>query len=207
LRNVLAIDPKNENARLQLGRVLAAEGKTEEAAALAGTESPGSGDPQAALAIGSVYVKAGNSAAAEQQFRIAVAGLPQDAEAHYALGTVLMQEKNYVESQDELLTAAKLKPGMAEIYGNLAVVAAANKNYTLAIGALDERAKHLPETPATYFLRATSWDNLKVKAKAVDNYRQFLATDGGKMPDQEWQARHRLIAIDPSNASKYAEKK
>ena len=56
-------------------------------------------------------------------------------------------------------------------------------------------------------MRATSYDNLKVTAKAVENYQQFLATDGGKMPNQEWQARHRLIAIDPSNASKYAEKK
>ena len=27
------------------------------------------------------------------------------------------------------------------------------------------------------------------------------------MPDQEWQARHRLIAIDPTNASKYEYKK
>jgi hypothetical protein len=65
----------------------------------------------------------------------------------------------------------------------------------------------LPEIPATYFLRATSYDYLKVTAKAVENYKQFLATDGGKTPNQEWQARHRLIAIDPSNASKYVEKK
>jgi tetratricopeptide (TPR) repeat protein len=103
--------------------------------------------------------------------------------------------------------AAKLKPDMSEIYGNLAVVAAENKNFNLAIHALEQRAKYLPESPATYFLRATSYDNLKVTAKAVENYQQFLATDGGKMPNQEWQARHRLIAIDPSNASKYAEKK
>ena len=207
LRKILATDPSNDNARTQLGRVLAEEGKTEEAAKLLGTDKSGNSDPQAALALGSVFVKAGNNAAAEQQFRLAVAGLPQSADAHYALGAVLMEEKNYVESQDELLMAAKLNPGKQEIYGNLAVVAAANKNYTLAIRALDERAKYLPETPATYFLRATSYDNLKDKAKAVENYRQFLAADDGKMPDQEWQARHRLIAIDPSNASKYAEKK
>ena len=207
LRKVLAADPNNGNARAQLGRVLAEQGKTEEAGSLLGTDKSGNSDPQAALVLGSVLVKAGNTAAAEQQFRLAVAGMPQSAEAHYALGTVLMQEKNYVESQDELLMAAKLKPGMQEIYGNLAVVAAANKNYTLALRALDERSKYLPETPATYFLRATSYDNLKDKAKAVDNYRQFLAADDGKMPDQEWQARHRLIAIDPGNASKYAEKK
>jgi Flp pilus assembly protein TadD len=208
LRKLVAMDPGNETARLQLGRVLAAEGKSEEAAAILGPgNSSSTGDPHAALDLGTVDVKAGNYPAAEEQFRIAIEGMPQDAEAHYALGSVLMEQKRYTESQEELLYAARLKPDLAGVYGNLAVVAAENKNYTLAIRALDERAKYLPESAATYFLRATSYDNLKVTAKAVENYKQFLAVDGGKMANQEWQARHRLIAIDPGNASKYVEKK
>ena len=208
LRKLLAIDANNSDARVQLGRVLAAEGKSAEAAALLTSQpSASANDPRAALDLGTMYVNAGKYSEAEQQFRIAVQGLPQDAEAHYALGSVLMHEKQYPESQDELSTAAQLKPDMAEIFGNLAVVAAENKNYDLAIRALEQRAKFLPESPATYFLRATSYDNLKVKAKAVENYQQFLATDDGKMPNQEWQARHRLIAIDPNNADRYIEKK
>jgi tetratricopeptide (TPR) repeat protein len=208
LRKLLAVERGNKEAQLQLGRVLAAEGKSEEAAKLLGSEqTTSSDDPRAALELGGVLAKAGKYPEAEQHLRVAVEGLPQEAEAHYALGWVLMQEKQYPESQDELVLASKLKPDMTEIYGNLAAVAAENKNYDLAIRAVDQRAKFLPDTPATYFLRATSYDNLKVTAKAVDNYQKFLATDGGKMPDQEWQARHRLIAIDPSNASKYTVKK
>ena len=208
LRKLLAIDPGNSSVRVQLGCVLAAQGKNEEAATMLNSGQPGaSSDPHAALELGTLYVKAGNYAEAERQFRSAIQGMPQDAEAHFALGSVLMKEKKFPESQDELLAAAKLKPDKAEVYGNLAVVAAENKNYELAIRALDARAKFLPEAPATYFLRATSYDNLKATAKAVENYQRFLATDDGKMPNQEWQARHRLIAIDPSNASKYAVKK
>ena len=207
LRKILEMDPGNQNAQLQLSRVLAAEGKPDESAKIAESDASANEDPYTALERGSAYVRQGNYAAAEQQFRIAVQGLPQNADAHFGLGSVLMHQKKYPESQNELLLAAKLKPDMAEIYGNLAVVAAANNNYRLAIQALDARAKYLAETPATYFLRATSYDNLKATAKAVENYRQFLATDGGKMPDQEWQARHRLMAIDPGNASKYVEKK
>jgi Flp pilus assembly protein TadD len=208
LGKLLVDEPGNKDAQLQLGRVLAAEGKSEEAAKLLGSEqSTSSNDPRAALELGGVLAKAGKYSEAEQHLRVAAEGLPQDAEAHYALGWVLMQEKQYPESQDELVLASKLKPDMTEIYGNLAAVAAENKNYDLAIRAVDQRAKFLPETPATYFLRATSYDNLKVTAKAVDNYQKFLAADGGKMPDQEWQARHRLIAIDPSNANKYTLKK
>jgi Flp pilus assembly protein TadD len=207
LRKVVALDPANDNARLQLGRVLAAEGKTDEAAPLLASAKGAADDPRAAIDRGTASQKAGDPVAAEEQFRAAVKAMPQDGEAHFALGTFLMEQKRYPEAQEELLIAVKLKPDAGEIYGNLAVVAAQNKNYQLAIKVLDERAKLLPEIPAAYFLRATSYDNLKMTPQAIQNYKQFLATDGGKMPDQEWQARHRLIAIDPSNASKYAEKK
>ena len=72
------------------------------------------GDPRAALELGTLYVKAGKDAEAEQQFRIAVQKLPQDAEAHFALGSLLMHEKKYPEAQQELLVAVKLKPDLAE---------------------------------------------------------------------------------------------
>jgi hypothetical protein len=32
---------------------------------------------------------------------------------------------------------------------------------------------------------------------AAVNYHLFLKTAAGKYPDQEWQAKHRLIAIEP----------
>jgi tetratricopeptide (TPR) repeat protein len=208
LRKLLELDPNNPSARTQLGRVLAAEGKQDQAVtALSSGKSSSNGDPHAALELGTIYVKAGNYTAAEEQLRLAVKGMPNDAEAHFALGSLLMAQKRYPESQQELLTAIRLKPDMGEVYGNLAIVASENKNYALAIKALDERAKYVPEGPATYFLRATSFDNLKNSPKAIENYKQFLAVDGGKLPDQEWQARHRLMAIDPGNAGKYAEKK
>ena len=208
LRKMLAADPQNSSARVQLGRVLAAEGKNEEAAQQfqAGLQA-NPGDPHAALELGTLYVKANKNAEAEQQFRLALQGLPRDPEVHFALGSLLMYEKKYPESQQELLIAVKLKPDLAEAYGNLAIVAAENKQYPLALQALDIRAKYLPEIPATYFLRATTFDHLKAIPQAVENYQRFLAVDNGKFPDQEWQARHRLIAIDPKHADKYEVKK
>lgn len=204
LRKLLAADPQNQTVRTQLGRVLAAEGKSDEAAKeLAGGPSKIPDDPHAALELGTMYVKAGRYAEAEQMFRSVVQKLPQDAEGHYAFGSVLMQEKKYPEAQQELLIAVKLKPDLGEAYGNLAVVASENKDYQLTIRALDARSKLLPETPATYFLRATSYDNLRATKQAVESYQQFLQADGGQQPDMEWQARHRLIALDPSNAKKY----
>jgi Flp pilus assembly protein TadD len=208
LRKLLAADPQNNNARVQLGRVLAAEGKSAEAAQeLQQGLKADPGDPHAALELGMLYVQAGKDSEAEQQFRIAIQKMPQDAEAHYALGSLLMHERKYPEAQQELLVAVKLKPSLVDAYGNLAVVASETKNYELALKALDYRAKFLPESPASYFLRATCFDNLKARKQAVEYYQRFLAEDAGKLPDQEWQARHRLMALDPQHADKYQIKK
>ncbi len=208
LRKDLATDPQNTAAQVQLARVLSAEGKNDEAAQeLKAALRADPGDPHAALELGTLDVKAGKDAEAEQEFRLAVQKLPQDPEPHFALGTLLMYEKKFPEAQQELLAAIRLKPDLADAYGNLAIVAAANKQYEMTLRALDDRAKYLPEIPATVFLRATSYDNLKAVPKAVEYYRRFLAVDDGKFPDQEWQARHRLIALDPKHADNYRVKK
>ena len=77
------------------------------------------------------------------------------------------------------------------------MAASENQNYELAIKAVDARAKFLPEIPVGYFLRATAYDHLRNYKLAAENYHHFLEVADGKFPDQEWQARHRLIAIEP----------
>ena len=55
----------------------------------------------------------------------------------------------------------------------------------------------MPELPIAYFLRATAYDHLRAYKEASEDYHRFLDADHGQNPDQEWQARHRLIAIEP----------
>lgn len=198
LRRYLDADPKNGPARVQLGRVLEAEGKHAEAAVQLqqGLQlAPDDLNAQRDLAF--AYANAGKYDKAEVIYRSLLAKSPNDAELHYGLGASLMAERKYPEAQTELLNAIKLKPDAGVIYSDLAVVAAENKNYPLALKALDVRAKFLPENPGTYFLRATALDHLKQFKLAAQSYRQFLAASGGKNPEQEWQAQHRLLAIDP----------
>ena len=77
------------------------------------------------------------------------------------------------------------------------MAAVENKDYQLAIKAADARAKFLPEIPIGYFLRASAYDHLRAYKPAAQNYHKFLEVANGQYPDQEWQARHRLIAIEP----------
>jgi len=218
LRSQISLDQQNNIVRAQLAGVLAVEGKNDEAAEELKKALQSGGSPEMALQLGTLYVKADKDAEAEPWLRRAVAGFdaklnaqqnadagvkPQAAEAHLALGSLLLHEKKFAEAQQELLVAVRLKPDLADAYSNLAVAASSNKQYGLTLRALDVRAKYLPESAATTFLRATTYDNLKDIPQAVEYYKRFLVEDAGKFPDQEWQARHRLIALDPKHADNY----
>jgi len=198
LRKLVALRPDDGAGHIQLGRVLAAEGKNEEAIPelQAGAKlSPQ--DVSAQRELADLYTAAGKYDLAESAHRALIAASPSDAELHRGLGQALMRQKKFPEAQNEFFTAVKLKPDFGEAYGDLAFTANENKNYPLTIKALDARAKFLPEIPVTYFLRASAYDHLREYKPAAANYRLFLNSANGKYPDQEWQARHRLIAIEP----------
>jgi Flp pilus assembly protein TadD len=198
LRKLVAQHPDQAAVHVQLGRVLAAEGKNDDAIAelqtgvkLAPTDVSVQDD------LAEVYVNAGKNDQAESAYRVLVTAHPDDATLHHKLGTALLREKKFPEAQQEFLTSVKLKPNFGEAYGDLAFAASENKDYPLTIKALDARTKFLKDVPITYFLRASAYDHLKDFKQAAANFHLFLNTANGKYPDQEWQAKHRLIAIEP----------
>lgn len=198
LRKLIAMHPENVPARLQLARILVVLGKNDDAIAelqAAQKLDPANSSLQHDLA--DLYVKSKKYDLAEAQYRTLIAVNPNDAELHHGLGVVFLKERKFPEAQQEFLTAVKLKPDFGAAYGDLAAAAAENKNYELAIKAADARAKFLPEVPVSYFLRATAYDHLRDYKMAAQQYHRFLEVANGEYPDQEWQARHRLIAIEP----------
>lgn len=198
LRKYIALDPNNATAHVQLGRILVAERKWDEATAeLEKGLKTQPGDVAAEKEIASIYLAQKFYDEAIPHIQSALKSAPQDPQLRHWLGIALLNQKKFPAAQNELLAAVKLKPDFGDAYGDLAIAASANNNYVLAIQALDARAKTMPEIPATYFLRATAFDHLKDFKQATANYKQFLAVADGRFPDEEWKARHRLIAIDP----------
>src|SRR5260221_6202881 len=198
LRKYMAANPQNAAAQLQLGRLLAAEGKPQEAITALEPVYKSSPDPKFARELASLYLDAKQYDSAATILQDLVAHSPADAQLHLDYGTALVHQHKYPEAQAELLKAVQQNPRLVEAYFDLGYAAEQNKNYELTIRVLDARAKLQPETPATYFLRATAYDNLKMYKPAAENYKLFLAAAAGKFPDQEFQARHRLKAIQPN---------
>jgi tetratricopeptide (TPR) repeat protein len=198
LHKYISANPQNAAAQLQLGKLLAAEGKTQEAIAVLEPLYKNSPDSKLARDLASLYLEIKQYPAAANLLRPLIQQSPTDAQLHLDYGTALMHQLKYPEAQVVLLKAVQLNPNLLEAYSDLAYAAEQNKNYELTIRVLDARAKLQPETPATYFLRATAYDNLRMYKPAAANYKLFLEVAGGKFPDQEFQARHRLKAILPN---------
>jgi len=210
-------NPQDSKARLQLGKFLASQGKTQEAIAVLQAASPQASNPQAAHAepdgtqssaappsnleidrdLAELYLQTKQYAQAEPLFRRLAQGSPNNPDLHFGLGVAVLHQLKYAEAENELIQTLKLKPDYGEAYGYLADAAQGTKNYQLVIRVLDARTKILPDDAQTYFLRATAFDNLHAFKQAAENYRKFLAIAGGKFPDKEFQARHRLKAILP----------
>jgi len=198
LRRYLEQQPANTTARVQLGRVLAAQGRSSEAAGeLEAGLKAAPDDPVALRELAGIYVSARQYGKAEQAYRALVKRFPSDGDLHAALGNAIMQQKRFAEAQQELLTAVSLKPNDPGALVNLALTGSETKDYQLCIRALDARARTVPDGPGTFFLRATCYDHLRAYKQAAQYYHQFLDVSKGENPDQEFQARHRLIAIEP----------
>ncbi len=199
LRRVIVLRPQDGAIHMQLGRILAASEKHDDAIAeLQRGLSLAPGDAAAERDLADLYAAAGKYNQSEALYQSLLASKPNDAELHRGLGQALMKERKFPEAQQEFLQAIKFKPNDPAVYGDLAAVANENKDYALVIKALDARAKLVPETPPiSHFFRATAYDHLRDYKQAAANYHLFLQAANGKFPDQEWQARHRLIAIEP----------
>ncbi len=199
LRRLAAERSDDAGIHLQLGRVLVAEGKKDDAIAEFQTAlklAPSDSDAQRELA--DLYSSAGKNDLAETAYRALVAAQPKDPELHRGLGRALLLQKKFPEAEQEFLIAVRLKRDWPDVYVDLAFAASENKNYELAIRALNGRTMLNAEMPPIcFFLRASAYDHLRDYKQAAVDYHHFLGVANGKYPDQEWQAKHRLIAIEP----------
>jgi tetratricopeptide (TPR) repeat protein len=196
----LSIDrPDDAGLLIQLGRVLAAEGKKDDAIVeLQAALKLSPNDSAARRDLAELYAEAGKHDLAEAAYRPLVAAQPNDPELHRALGKALLLQKKFPEAQQELLAAVRLNRDSPDAYIDLAFAASENKNYDLTVRALNGREMLKTEMPALgFFLRASAYDHLGDYKQASADYHHFLDTANGKYPDQEWQARHRLVAIEP----------
>jgi tetratricopeptide (TPR) repeat protein len=200
LKTAVQRDPRDPALNAQLATALLAQGKNDEALPVLETLRQLEPDnPAVDQMLADAYSEGGHPEKADPIYARLALAKPGNEEILAGQGQNLLREHLYNQAQQVFERAVKLKPDDGDAWSGLAFAASENKQYQVALDALSMRSKYLPETPVTYFLWATTCDNLHQSKQAQEYYRKFLTASNGKFPDQEWQARHRLVALGGSH--------
>ncbi len=196
IKSALIRDPDDPALNTQLAIVLNAEGKQNEA--VDALERLHAQQPDDALINGMLadaYTQTGAADKADPLYVQLLKATPNDPALLTARGENLIRQQRYAEAVAVLQKAVSLKPDNGDAWSSLAFAASESHQPQLVLDSLSARSKYLEETPATYFLWATAYDNLHHTKEAADYYHKFLAASNGRFPDQEWQAKHRLVTL------------
>jgi len=149
-----------------------------------------------------LYAMDGQNEAAAKLYSEIAKRLPKDPTVLDDWGGVLVKQLRYGEAETVFSRAVGMREGFAspedwaEAAEHLAFAASKNKDPQTTLQALAARATVLPNSPASLFLEAISHDSLRENKAAQTAYRAFLAVANGKYPDEEFEARHRLVALE-----------
>lgn len=197
LKSALARDPDDPALNAQLAALLGAEGKTDEAVgALEKLHQLKPKDREIALMLADAYIQSEDYEKADAVYANLLAGAPNDAEVAATRGQVLIREQKYPEALQMFQRAVKVRQDDSDAWSGIAFAASKTGQYQLVVDALTTRSKLVSETPVTYFLWATAYDNLHQYKQSVEYYQLFLKSALGKFPDEEWQAKQRLAVLE-----------
>jgi Tfp pilus assembly protein PilF len=149
-----------------------------------------------------LYAQTNQPEKADPLYAALIQAAPKDPTLLDDYGANLLHLRRYAEAE-AVLKRAVADPAafptpddLAAAYSHLAFSASETNDPTMTLQALDLRAKVSPNTAGSVFLEATAHDKLHQYKQASDLYKQFLVMANGKFADQEWEARHRLVALE-----------
>jgi predicted Zn-dependent protease len=188
---------------IQLAEVYVAEDKTAQALPLVeNLHTANPQEPGVTHLLAELYVQGRNYARAEPLLAALVAQHPQDG-ALVDLDAEALLHQHQTVAAERLLTRIVAEPALfssTEDWGqaaaDLAFAASENNKPQVVLQVIQNRAKVLPPGTPILFLSAISEDKLHHVKNAIEAYKNFLAASNGANPNEEFEARHRLIALD-----------
>lgn len=196
LRAALAQSPGDPALTAQLATVLAAQDKAEALPLLQKLHADHPKDQAITRMLAEVLAEAGDAAGSDHYYIALLAVSPEDTDLLVAHGQNLLHQLKYAEALAVFDKATRLDEANADAWSGLAFAASKTNQPSITLHALTMRSKYLPEVPSTYFLWATAYDTLHQRAEAAAYYHHFLDSSAGKFPNQEWQARQRLLLLE-----------
>lgn len=196
LRAALEKSPDDPALTAQLAAVLAAQDKAEALPLLQKLHATRPSDPVVTRMLAEVLSEAGDAEGSDRLYVALISAHPNDPGLLVAHGQNLIRQQKFAEAFTAFTRATEADPANADGWSGLAFAASKTGKPEITLHALTMRSKYLPDVPSTYFLWATSYDTLHEKAAAITYYHHFLEAAAGKFPNQEWQARQRLLLLE-----------
>lgn len=196
LRAALAQSPEDTALTAQLATVLAAEDKAEALPLFQKLHEAHPNDAAITRMLAAVLDDAGDVAGSDKLYVKLLEASPDDPKLLVAHGQNLIRQMKDAEAYAAFNKATRLDESNADGWSGLAFAASNTNRPAVTLHALTMRSKFLPEIPSTYFLWATAYDKLHDNAQAAAYYHHFLDASAGKFPDQEREARQRLMVLE-----------
>jgi tetratricopeptide (TPR) repeat protein len=183
--------PDNAGAQERAGEILLEAGDGAGAAPLLENAVRLSPTSANRLALATAYFKTKQYDQGLTVLDAAVKADPKNYDLRMLAGRALRDQKKFPQAATQFMAAAELKPDSVQPWSEFAGVAVLAENYPQALAALDKVKALGGETSSHYYLRAIILDKLRQLKPALEAYQAFLATSGGKYPDEEFKARQR----------------
>ena len=196
LRAALEESPNDTVLTAQLVSVLAGQDKAEALPLAQKLHEDHPQDASLTSLLATLLAEAGDFSGSDHLFQQLLAASPDDPALLVSHGQNLVRQMKYAEAYGVFEKAVRLAPSNPDAWSGLAFAASRTERPAMVLQALEKRAQFLPEVPSTYFLWATAYDKLHQNPQAVDYYHRFLTAAAGKFPDQEWQAKQRLLVLE-----------
>ncbi|HEX6496045.1 MAG TPA: tetratricopeptide repeat protein [Acidobacteriaceae bacterium] len=196
LRTAIARHPEDAGLTAQLATALSAEGNDAEAVTtLEKLHQLQPSNASVTAMLADAYLRSGAADKAAPLLADAVQAAPDNAALLTDYGQSLIYTKQFSAAVPILERATTADPNDQDAWGGLAFAHYQLHQDASVLKDLSARQKIAADTPETLFLWATSYDNLHQIKQAAEFYDRFLATAHGKYPNEEWQAKHRLVAL------------
>jgi predicted Zn-dependent protease len=203
LTAALAKDPNNPTLNAQLASLYEQQNKPAQALPIVEklvVAHPE--DPSLTRLLARLYSRNQQYDKAAALYSTLIANTPNDPTLLDDDADTLIHLKRFAEAETLLKRAVanpsafSSKEDLGNAASHLAFAASANNDPNGTLQALTLRATVLPNSPSSLFLEATARDKLHQTKQATDLYKQFLSVANGQFPDEEWEARHRLITLE-----------
>ena len=203
LTAALAKDPDNPTLNAQLATLYEQQNKPAQALPIVEKlHAAHPNDPAITRLLARLYSRNQQYDKAAPLYAALVASSPNDLSLLDDYADTLIHLKRFAEAEAILKRAVanpsafSSKEDLGNAASHLAFAASANNDPATTLQALTLRATVLPNSPSSLFLEATAHDKLHQFKQATDLYKQFLSVANGNFPDEEWEARHRLITLE-----------